>query len=162
MDIRRHTVPSRVSVAFIIILAMMVMACATPKSATGRPAITFVGLTLSKEVHQKGDIAVPQGVSRIFRVSDKEVVALVSFKNLYGIIDLRWDWYHPDGYLFHTKQTETIRTSEGKYLKEFSAWHVLTIAGDRVAEMPGEWTVKVYMNDDLLASKSFALLEEDE
>jgi len=154
--------PSRVSVSFIIISAMMVMACATPEYATGRPAITLVGLSLSKEVLQKGNIAVPQGVGRTFRTTDKEVAALISFENLYGIINLRWDWYNPDGYLFHTKRTETIQTSEGKYFKEFSAWHVLTVAGDRVAKMPGEWTVKVYMNDDLLTSKSFALLEEDE
>lgn len=154
--------PSWVSVSLIIISAMMVTACATQEYATVKPAITLAGLTLSKEVLQKGDIAVPQGVGSTFWTTNKEVAALISFKNLSGIINLRWDWFNPDGNLFHTKRAETIQTSEGKYFKEFNAWHVLTIAGDKVAKMPGNWTVAVYINGEHLASRSFMILEEDQ
>jgi len=142
-----------------MILAIMA-GCASQKSAGERPAVTLIGLTLSKEVHKQGNTAVPQGVARTFRTTDKEVAALVSFKNLYGVIKLRWDWYGPDGHLYFTKQAKPIRTDEGKYYKEFSAWHALTIAGDRVENMPGEWSVKVYMNDDLLVYQNFTVLQQ--
>jgi hypothetical protein len=116
-----------------------------------------MGLTISKEVATKGNIGIPEGSTNFFQTTDKQVVAFISFKNIYGIVNLRWDWLDPKGRLHFTKQAATVKSSEGKYFEEFSAWHVMTIAGDKASRIPGEWSVKVYMNDELLDQKAFTI-----
>ena len=142
------------------IIATMVCACASKAPVIDRPSVTFRGLTLSKGITIKGNIAIPQEASRTFDTTDNAVVALLSFNNIFGIIKLRWDWFDPNGRLFFSKESKTIKSNEGMYFKEFSAWHVLTIAGDKVEKMPGQWALKIYMNDELLTQKTFFILEK--
>ncbi len=140
-------------------LMLSLLACSFSKPSVIQPAVTYTGVTLSKGIVRQGNTAIPELPTSTFMTTDKEAVTLVAFKNMHGIIRLRWDWYSPDGNLYASKETKPIQSGEDKYYEEFSAWHALTIKGDTAAQMTGTWNVKVYLNDELLDYKTFKIVE---
>ena len=133
-------------------------ACSTGQKTIVKPAVTFLGITLSKAVQKQGDVGIPVERTQTFSISDKEAIALISIKNLHYQIRLRWEWYGPDNKLYYSTGNVPVKISKRKYIREFSAWHAMTIKGDKAATMPGAWTVKVFMNDEYLDLKRFDIL----
>jgi uncharacterized protein YaiE (UPF0345 family) len=148
-----------VAIASALIALLIFSACSTGGSAIVKPAVTFLGISLSKSVKKQGDVGVPVEPTSTFSTNDKEAVALVSIKNLHYQIRLRWEWYSPDGNLYHTTGNVPVKISTNKYVRQFSAWHVLTIKGDKAGDLPGAWTVKVFMDDEYLDIKGFDLIK---
>ena len=68
---------------------------------------------------------------------------------------VRWEWYGPDKKLYYTTGNTRIKPSSGKYTKQLTAWHNLSIQGDKAQEMPGEWQLKVYFDNEMLDAKKF-------
>lgn len=148
------------SMVIWLCLLLPILSCSTSGTQITKPAVTFLGIYLSKEVQRQGDVGIPASKTQTYLVSDKEVVALVSFKNLHGVINIRWEWFSPDGNLYLSTAAKTIKSSEGKYFHEFSAWHSLSIKGDKAATMPGTWSVHIYLNDEILDLRKFNIVEE--
>lgn len=145
--------------AVLIPVVFLLMACSTGSPTIIKPAVTFLGISLSKAVDKQGDVAVPVNSTTTFSSSDKEAIALVAIKNLHHRISLRWEWYSPDGNLYHSTGNVPVQISKKKYVREFCAWHAMTINGDKAGTMPGAWVVKVFMDDEYLDLKKFDILK---
>lgn len=142
----------------IALFCVLLSGCAGGASIV-KPATTFLGISLSKSVKMRGDVAVPVDSSTTFSIRDKNVIALVAIKNLHNQIRLRWEWYSPDGELYYSTGNVPVKISNKKYIREFSAWHTMTIKGDKAATMPGAWIVKVFMDDEYLDLKKFDIIK---
>ncbi len=143
----------------LLILPLFVSACASV-GAQKQLEAEFVGVTLSKSVDTSGDLAFPLNPTDKFSIDDPEVNALVKLENLSENHTLRWDWYTPDGELYYTTGIFSVGSSPGKILPKTSAWHKLTIKGDKAEDYTtGQWQVKVFFDENLKAVESFYLRE---
>lgn len=149
----------RFSLPAVVVVSICLVACSAGTSSITKPAVTFLGISLSKAVKKRGDIAKPVEPTTTFSINDKEAIALLSIKNLHYQIRLRWEWYNPDGELYYSTGNVPVKISKDKFIREFSAWHAMTIKGDKAAAMPGEWIVKVFMDDEYLDMKKFDILK---
>jgi hypothetical protein len=148
----------RVAKGFLsTLLVFLMLACSTTQSNERRPNVKFVNTTLAKGVQENEVGSLPVDPGESFATHDEKVVAHLKFANLSGRCRLRWDWYSPDGDLYHSSGDFPITVAKGKYVREATAWHSLSIKGDRAATLPGEWTLKVHYNGDLVDSRSFQL-----
>ena len=148
------------ALCILLLCCFLVFSCSSIKKNQKKPTLAFHGLILSKDVSKQTSIAVPEDPTNNFSVLDSKVVALVRFENLSGRYRIRWDWYSPGGGLYFSTGDFPLFTTEGKYLKDATAWHSLNLKGDDAVEFPGEWIVKVFVNDDLADSKTFTLASE--
>jgi hypothetical protein len=155
------TFKNAVAIASSLIALFIFSACSGGSSTIVKPAVTFLGISLSKSVKKQGDVGVPVEPTSSFSTNDKEAVALVAIKNLHYQIRLRWEWYSPDGNLYHTTGNVPVNISTKKYVRKFSAWHALTIKGDKAGDLPGAWSVKVYMDDEYLDVKRFDIIKSN-
>jgi hypothetical protein len=149
----------RFSLPAVVVASIWFMACSAGMSTITKPAVTFLGISLSKAVEKRGEIAVPVEPTTIFSSNDKEAIALLAIKNLHYQIKLRWEWYGPDGTLYYSTGDVPVKISKKKYIREFNAWHAMTIKGDKAGTMPGEWIVKVFMDDEYLDMKKFDIVK---
>jgi hypothetical protein len=147
------------SLLAVFVTSVGLMACSAGTSAITKPAVTFLGITLSKAVDKRGEIAIPVAPTTTFSIDDKQAIALLTIKNLHYQIRLRWEWYGPDGALYYSTGNVSVKLSENKYIREFSAWHAMTIKGDKAGTMPGAWIVKVFMDDEYLDMKKFDIVK---
>jgi hypothetical protein len=158
-DLRRIAGFKYFSLPAVLITSIWLMACSTGTSQIVKPAVTFLGISLSKAIDKRGEIAVPVAPTTIFSINDKEAIALLAIKNLHYQVRLRWEWYGPDGALYYSTGNVPVKISKKKYIREFSAWHAMTIKGDKAGTMPGAWIVKVFMDDEYLDMKKFDIVK---
>lgn len=145
------------SILLIVVVPLLIVACSSVKQVEKKPPSKFEGTTLSKGIDDTGRIGIPSEPTTTFSTEDSEVIAHLKFENLSGKHMLRWDWYDPSGALYYSTGNYPIKISGGNYLREATAWHRLSIQGDRAADHPGEWEVKIYCDDDLIDSKHFLI-----
>jgi len=144
--------------AFIfLILPLFVFACASTKEIKQPPQLDFEDPILSKGLYHKGTSGIPVDRTATFSTQDPEVIASLKLKNLSGSHTLRWDWYDPNGNLYSSTGNYPIEASKGKYLREATAWHKLSVRGETAARHPGDWKVNVYLDKEFIASKSFEI-----
>jgi len=149
------------TLCIFMLLLFLICACSAAKYKESQPPYEFEGMSLSKGIDRRGDVAVGRELTTSFTTDDPEVISLLRFKNISGKHYLRWEWYAPKGELYYATDNYPIGISEGKYRKELTAWHRLSISGDKAASYPGEWQVKAYMDDDLIISLPFSLVLTD-
>jgi hypothetical protein len=143
--------------SWIIFMPILLLACGATQSTPRKPSVKFVSTTLAKGIQEEGEVAVPQSPTESFATADEQVVAHLKFANLSGKCRLRWDWYQPGGDLYLSSGDLPLTVDKGHYVREATAWHSLNIRGDKAAALPGQWTLKVYYNDDLVDTRSFQL-----
>jgi hypothetical protein len=149
----------RFSLSATIVVSMWLVACSAGTPTVVKPAVTFLGISLSKAIDMQGDRAVPVKSTTTFSTDDKEAIALLAIKNLHFQIRLRWEWYSPDGELYYSTGNMPVKISDNKYLREFNAWHAMTIKGDKAGTMPGAWIVRVFMDDEYLGMRKFDIVK---
>lgn len=132
-------------------------ACSSTKTIQKPPPYRFAGTTLSKNIDASGGVGVAVKPTDQFTTQDDAVYALLRFENFTGKHKIRWEWYGPDGKLYFATGNTKVRTSSDKYLREATAWHELTIKGDKAETLPGQWEVRAFFDNELLATKSFTL-----
>ncbi|UCH22547.1 MAG: caspase family protein, partial [Deltaproteobacteria bacterium] len=136
-------------------ISLLLFACATSNQKQKMPPFKFGGTTLSKEINKSGDLGIPIEPTTTFHADDDKVIALVRFENLAGEHNLRWEWYEPSGQLYYSTANFPFKTSRDKYLPVATAWHRLSIDGDPAANNPGQWEVKVFLDNELMDTKPF-------
>lgn len=139
-----------------LIFTAFFVACST-SGYNSTPPIKFSGATMTKSVVPEGNIAVATDPTDTFSISDDKVVAHAKFENVAGNYNLRWDWFAPNGKMYNSSGNYPVKTSEGKYRREVTVWHTMPIDGEKAATMPGKWSVKLYVNDDLVDTQTFML-----
>jgi hypothetical protein len=141
-------------------LILMMVSCSGSKTIQKTPKFRYAGTTLSKSISVFGNLGVPTTATNRFSTKDKAVFAHLNLENLSGSHKVRWEWYGPDGKLYYATDNTRIEASKGNYTKKCSAWHNLSIQGDKAQEMPGEWQLKVYFDNDMLEAKKFSIIAE--
>lgn len=118
------------------------------------PAVVFDRIVLSSGLNQKADWAEPVGEkTRFEKGADPSVYAFLSFGEVRGAYALLWKWYDPSRNLY--RATEAIGLgAEGRVHDRYIAWDVITISDDKPT---GQWTVAVFLDGDLIASKDFEI-----
>ena len=149
--VRFRTAISSLCVVFLI------FACASQKTVENRPPPKFEGMVLAKAIDESGNLGAPKEQTDQFNTEDKQVVALVTLENMYGTHKLRWEWISPDGKVYMTTDNHPLKVRNGKYLPKVTAWHRISLNNEAAADSPGQWFVKLFVDDELIDTKSFTL-----
>ncbi len=147
----------RNSLFIILILCLILVSCASTQEVRRPPVFRVADITLSKAVEVRNTTAAPANPATVFSPKDPEAFAFLNLKNLWGVHTLKWDWIDPEGRVYYSTGNYAVQSGEGKYLKEVTAWHKLTIRGDKAAKLLGQWTVNVYVDKDLVAVRKFRI-----
>ncbi len=142
---------------FLFVLPFLLCACSSTKYVEKTPPSRLVGITLAKSIDRQDTRGIPVDVTTDFSTLDDEVIAHVELENISGRHQLRWDWHDPKGNVYYSTGNYPVEASRGKYLPELTAWHSLAVQGDKAVNYPGQWEVKVYLDDSLMESRSFSL-----
>lgn len=142
-----------------VVLPLFVLACGSTKEARKPLPFRVVKATLAKGIDDRGTAGVPLNPTTTFSTQDSEVISHVKLQNLSEKHELRWEWYDPSGNLYHATKNYPIKTSKGKYVNEATAWHKISLRGEKAQEYPGNWKVDVYLDGALIASNSFEVVE---
>jgi len=139
----------------ILSALFLILSCGSTKQVVKNPSFKFAGTTLTKKIKEAGPIAIPEDLTTTFKTQDQQVVAYAKFDN--GSHKIRWDWHKPDGGLYCSSGNTTLKIAKQKYTKEAASWHTISINGDKASELPGQWSVKVFFDDELLETKDFTI-----
>ena len=137
-----------------LILPLLIFACSSTKVAKKPPPFRIAEMTLAKGVDDRSTRGIPLNPTTTFTTEDPEVVSFIEYENLSGKRELRWEWYDPDGKLYTASDDYPIRSSRDKYIKEGSACHKISVKGAKAQSLPGEWNVRIYI-DDFIAEKKY-------
>ncbi len=138
-----------------LVLSLVFLSCSPAARITKPPDVRFGEITLSKEIEAETYKAVPKNPTTVFSSQDPEVIASLKIMNFWGSHTLRWDWLGPNGTLYYSTGDYPITSTEGKYWREVTLWHRLSIRGEEAGNLRGEWNVKIFFDKKFLAWKNF-------
>ena len=105
-------------------------------------------IALCKNIIEKN----PLQETNFFSSQDEKVVSWVRFSyNSPENFALRWEWISPQGKLYHRGEVEMEAGSYNNY----RTWYWIKIRDRYASKLPGEWKVRVYINDIFLAERQF-------
>jgi len=136
-------------------IILIFLSCASQKLVEKKPPPNFKGMVLAANVDQSGQIGVAQGLTSEFNSKDEQIVALLTFENMSGTHNLRWEWVTPNGKVYLATNNYPLHVNKGKYLPKVTAWHQISLKDEPAAEIPGKWLVKSFVDDELIDSKPF-------
>ena len=108
-------------------------------------------IVLCKDILEKN----PLRQTNFFFPQDEKVVTWFRFS--YDSPEnfvLRWEWITPQGKLYHRGELEIEAGSYSNY----RTWYWIKIKGNYASQLPGEWKVKVCINDIFLAERDFFIV----
>ena len=108
-------------------------------------------IVLCKDILEKN----PLRQTNFFFPQDEKVVTWLRFS--YDSPEnfvLRWEWITPQGKLYHCGEVEMEADSYNNY----RTWYWIKLKGNYASQLPGEWKVKVYINDTFLAERNFFIV----
>jgi hypothetical protein len=146
--------------SIFLFLPLFIFACSSTKEIKKLPQFIFEDPILSKDMEYKGNKGIPINPTTTFSAEDPKVIASLNLENLSGKHTIRWDWYDPNGNLYHSTGNYPIQSSKGKYIKDATAWHRVSIHGEKAANYPGDWKVNIYLDKGFIASKMFKIISE--
>jgi len=109
------------------------------------------GITTCKDILEND----PLRETNVFFSQDEKVVSWVRFS--YSSPEnflLKWEWITPLGKLYHLGEVEMEASSYDNY----RTWYWINIKDRYASKLPGEWKVKVYINDIFLAERNFFIV----
>lgn len=114
---------------------------------------------LAKGVDESGSVDVSLDAINELTTDDPQVVALVAMENMHGVHQLLWEWLPPYNSVYLFTENTPIEVSKGKFLPKATAWHQIYLKDDPAAEIPGQWTAKMYVDDEMFDIKRFVVKE---
>ncbi len=102
-----------------LFLLLFIFACTSTKEIKQPPQFTFEDPILSKGIDDKGTKGIPLNPSTTFSTQDPEVIASLRLKNLSGRHTLRWDWYDPNGNLYHSTGIRNYQATNNQELGSY-------------------------------------------
>jgi len=131
---------------FFIILSGVSMAQEAAKDSEYLQNIAFCKDILENDPQQRTNFFFPQ---------DEKVVTWLKFS--YDSTEqflLKWEWISPQDKLYHQGEMEM---EAGSYTN-YRTWYWIKIKGNYASQLPGEWKVRVYINDIFLAERNFFIV----
>ena len=105
-------------------------------------------IALCKNIIEKD----PLQETNFFSSQDEKVVSWLRFSyDSPENFTLRWEWISPQGKLYHRGEVEMEAGSYNNY----RTWYWIKIRDRYASKLPGEWKVRVYINDIFLAERQF-------
>lgn len=139
----------------IVGMILLISSCASQKMVEKKPRPNFQEMVLATGVDDAGELGVPQGLTNEFTSEDDQVISLLSFDNLSGIHKFRWEWISPDGAIYLDSKNYPVKVEQGTYLPKVTVWHQISLKNEPAADIPGQWTVKFFVDSELIDSKRF-------
>jgi hypothetical protein len=139
-----------------IVVSWLMSSCIrlTKAAALEQPAYVLETHLLSAEMKIQDDWAEPAEPKTIFKKgTDKNVFSFIRLKDMLGEHKLFWKWYDPSGKLYRLTEAITIG-KQGQVFSAYVAWDQIYLF---VEKENGTWTVAVFMDDRLLASREFTI-----
>ncbi len=102
-----------------LFLLLFIFACTSTKEIKQPPQFTFEDPILSKGMYHKGTSSIPVDRTTTFSTDDTKVIAFLRLKNLSGKHTLRWDWYDPNGNLYHSTGIKNDQTTKNQELGSY-------------------------------------------
>jgi hypothetical protein len=139
----------------LIVLSLIISCAAQKKKTAKKPPPKFQSVVLAKDVDESGSVGVPKGLTDEFHTEDKQVVALLSFENLSGTHNLRWQWVDPNGDTYLSTDNYALEVDKDQYLPKVTAWHRISLKDEPAIDSPGKWSVNIFVDDELIETKTF-------
>ena len=143
--------------SIFLFLSLFVFACSSTGVVRKPPAFRVAEITLGKGIDDTGSHYILLNPTTTFSTQDPEIISHVKFENLSGKHEFKWEWYDANGNLYFSTRNYPLEASRGKYIEEGTAWHKISVRGEKAQNYPGEWKVNIYLDDALIASKIFEL-----
>ena len=135
---------------FVLIFLIIFSGVSTAQEAA-KDSEYLQKIVLCKDILEKN----PLRQTNFFFPQDEKVVTWFRFS--YDSPEnfvLRWEWITPQGKLYHRGEVEM---EAGTYTN-YRTWYWIKIKGNYASQLPGEWKVKVYINDTFLAERNFFIV----
>lgn len=89
-----------------------------------------------------------------FSTWDEKVIAWISinYQSQEPFL-ITWEWLDPAGKIYHTGE---IEMDSGNY-NNYRSWYWISVWDHYAAKLPGEWEVRVYIDNILLDEKNFLI-----
>jgi len=147
---------ARIIAAFILMGCILAfVGCASQKAVENAPPQKLEGIILAKDIDHSGVLGIPIGETKDFTVEDEQVAAMLTFENLSGSHDIRWEWVDPDNQVYISTDNYPLEAAKGKYLPKVTVSHHISIKDEAAAQTPGQWSVNIFVDDEMIGSKSF-------
>lgn len=142
-----------------LLLCGMVWACghADTIKKSAIPPVKIIDVTLAKGVREAGGTSLPVEPVGSYTTTDEAVFAHITLAHLTGSHSLRWEWFDPSGNLYESSGDTPLAIRKGAYVKAGTACHALKLDQSRAADFPGEWRMRLYLDDSLAAVEKFTL-----
>ncbi len=138
-------------------IIFLLLSCASNQMVENKPPSRFEGIVLAKDIDESGTFGVPIDSTNEFNTEDEHVAALLTIDNVSGSHALRWEWIAPDGNVYLATNDYPVKVKKGKYLPKLTAWHQISLKNEPASGLLGNWTVNIFIDDELIGSKSFML-----
>ncbi|HEC91397.1 MAG TPA: hypothetical protein ENI51_00125 [Candidatus Atribacteria bacterium] len=132
----------------LALMLLMIFSTAGMAQETAKNSQYLQKIALCKNIIEKD----PLQETNFFSSQDEKVVSWVRFSyDSPENFTLRWEWISPQGKLYHRGEVEMEAGSYNNY----RTWYWIKIRDRYASKLPGEWKVKVYINDIFLAERQF-------
>jgi hypothetical protein len=138
----------RVELWLFVLIFLMIFSGANMAQETAKDSEYLQKIILCKDILDKNPVL----GANFFFPQDEKVVTWVRFS--YDSAEqfvIKWEWITPQGNLYHQGEMEM---EAGGYTN-YRTWYWIKIKGNYASQLPGEWKVRVYINDIFLAERNF-------
>ncbi len=152
---RRQIMTRLYPVVIALSIVSIIVSCASRQRIEKAPPAKLVEIILAKDINDTGMVGLPVNSTNTFDTEDNRVVALVVLENFSGKHDIRWEWVDPTGDPYVVTDNFPLTVQKGKYLPQVTAWHQISLKNEPAAEIPGKWSVRIFVDDELIQWKQF-------
>jgi len=151
MLIRKKRNIFRMEMWLFALIFLMIFSGANIAQEEAKDSEYLQKIALCKDILEKN----PLRGTNFFFPQDEKVVTWLRFsydstENFF----FKWEWITPQGKLYHRGEVEMEAGSYNNY----RTWYWIKIKGNYASQLPGEWKVRVYINDIFLTEKNFFIV----
>lgn len=136
--------------------AIAIAGCAGAPEIKDTREISLNKALLAKDVTNRQTDSIPEEETTVFSPEDPQALMWLKLDEVAGRHTLRWEWYDPYGKLYLTTGDYKVNT-DGKYRPYNTSWHKMAIKGEKAANLPGKWRVKVFLDERPVVSREFEI-----
>ena len=148
MSIRKKRNIVRMELWLFVLIFLVIFSGASIAQEAAKDLEYLQKITLCKDILEKN----PVQETVFFTPQDEKVVTWLRFS--YDSAEkflLKWEWITPQSKLYHRGEVEMETGSYANY----RIWYWIKIKGNYASQLPGEWKVRVYINDIFLTERYF-------
>ena len=136
--------------AFLIISLFFSLACQAEEIVQEIDSQFLNKIVLCRNIQENE----PVFQTSTFRTWDDKAVAWISFNyHSQEPFLLTWEWIDPTGKIYHVGE---IEMDSGNY-RNYRSWYWISIWDHYATKLLGDWQVKVYVDEHLVALEEFSI-----